>query len=87
MPGEKRAITTSTDTFRWETVTGPKGQKAQLRNVMYFVDDVVPPSAASRRSLSCVVGADTRGCSNSGISRRLRMQRRRVNGTMPMGAT
>ena len=56
MPGEKRAITTSTDTFRWETVTGPKGQKAQLRNVMYFVDDVTRSALGGFAALVIVRG-------------------------------
>jgi hypothetical protein len=50
MPG------TSTETFGWETVTGPKGEKAQLGNVTYFVDDVTRSALGGFAALLIVRG-------------------------------
>jgi len=34
----------NTASFLWESVTGLRGQKAQLGNLTYFVDDVARPN-------------------------------------------
>jgi hypothetical protein len=50
MPG------TSTETFGWETVTGPKGEKARLGNVTYFVDVVTRSALGGFAALVIVRG-------------------------------
>ena len=48
MPGKERATGTSTEMFVWETVA--KGEKAQLGNIAYFVDDVARSTLGSAQA-------------------------------------